>query len=157
LWTKNPPQHDFFSEQTVIAAGEEQDHYQYKPSKLLKSPSSRAIAVVDRSANIPQAAKDIVRARFQFRGKSPYAPDLVLVNEFALKDFCQEAIRCLTQELSEVANFSSKSKIQAPTEIQKQLQSAGATTLVSGARGSVQLLRSKSVQSKLWKTRDSPY
>jgi len=60
---QKPPQHDFFSEQTVIAAGEEQDHYQYKPSKLLKSPSSRAIAVVDRSANIPQAAKDMVSGR----------------------------------------------------------------------------------------------
>lgn len=33
------------------------------------------------------AARTIIAARFGFGGTSPYAPDLVLVNEFVKKDF----------------------------------------------------------------------
>jgi hypothetical protein len=141
---QRPTEDKFYTEQIIIvAADQDRDFHSNGPSKLLKSPSSRAVAVVDRSADISKAAKDIVRARFRFSGKSPYAPDLVLVNEFALEQFCQAAVRCLTQDLSEWVNSNSTSKLQARGVSQEELLAAGATTLVTGASGSIQLLRTR--------------
>lgn len=60
----------------------------------LRSPSnSRCVAVVDRTADIESAAKAIATARFSFGGTSPYAPDLVLVNEFVKKEFFEACSR----------------------------------------------------------------
>jgi hypothetical protein len=47
----------------------------------LQSPL-RAIAVVDRTADIEVAAQWLVFARFSFCGKSPYTPTIALVNEW---------------------------------------------------------------------------
>ena len=38
------------------------------------------------------AAKELVAARFAFGGSSPYAPDLVLVNEFVKEEFLKAAV-----------------------------------------------------------------
>ncbi|EXA34301.1 hypothetical protein FOQG_14459 [Fusarium oxysporum f. sp. raphani 54005] len=51
------------------------------------------IAVVDRTADIQQAAQALCTARFSFKGKSPYAPDLVLVNEWVMQVFLQACVR----------------------------------------------------------------
>lgn len=61
-------------------------------NELISLPQSRAIAVVDRTANVQLAAKELVTARFSFNGTSPYAPDIVLVNEFAKKEFLQAVV-----------------------------------------------------------------
>lgn len=55
--------------------------------KLSAPSKARVIAVVDRSADIQNAAKAIAAARLSFSGSSPYAPDAVLVNEFVKKEF----------------------------------------------------------------------
>lgn len=51
------------------------------------------IAIVDRTANLEEAAEALLTARFSFNGTSPYAPDVVLVNEFVKKDFLNAVIR----------------------------------------------------------------
>lgn len=56
-------------------------------SHLVSPKDARCVAIVDRSANVDEAARAITAARFGFGGSSPYAPDLVLVNEFVKKDF----------------------------------------------------------------------
>lgn len=43
--------------------------------------------MVDRTANIPLAAKGIVEARLFANGTSPYSPDLVIVNEWTSEAF----------------------------------------------------------------------
>lgn len=48
--------------------------------------------MVDRTADIKTAASELVAARFSFRGHSPYAPDIVLVNEFRKQDFLQAVV-----------------------------------------------------------------
>ena len=54
----------------------------------LVSPSqSRVVAIVDRTADPAKAAQALVTARLSFGGNSPYAPDLVLVNEYVKKTF----------------------------------------------------------------------
>lgn len=148
---QRPTEDEFFTEQVIIiSANSDQDIQSHGSAKLLISPPSTAIAVVDRSANISKAAKDIVQARFRFCGKSPYAPDLVLVNDFALKEFCQAAVQYLTQDLSSVVNPSGISKPRTRGVSQTELQAAGATTLVSGANGTIQLLRTRLVEFLGW-------
>ncbi|KAE8861476.1 hypothetical protein PTNB73_07030 [Pyrenophora teres f. teres] len=57
------------------------------------SPNSRVIAVIDRTADLGSAAEQLVTARFAFGGTSPYAPDIVLVNEFIKKDFLEHVLK----------------------------------------------------------------
>ncbi|KAF2192022.1 hypothetical protein K469DRAFT_622015 [Zopfia rhizophila CBS 207.26] len=68
--------------------------------QLISRSDARVIAVVDRTADLALAAESLVTARFSFGGTSPYAPDLILVNEFVKKDFLEHAlqhlVRCLT-------------------------------------------------------------
>ena len=62
--------------------------------KQLASYSKVPTAViVDRTADLEKAAQAIIKARFGFKGRSPYAPDVVLVNEFVKKDFVQALLR----------------------------------------------------------------
>lgn len=65
-------------------------------NQLLSSSQTRCVAIVDRSANIDDAARAITAARFGFGGTSPYAPDLVLVNEFVKKEFFEACSRYAT-------------------------------------------------------------
>lgn len=58
------------------------------------------VAVVDRTADVQIAASELVTARFSFGGRSPYAPEVVLVNEFRKRDFLQAVV-------SECVNFGS--------------------------------------------------
>ncbi len=66
-------------------------------SQLISSSRARAIAVVDRTADIEVAARAITRARFSFGGASPYSPDLVLVNEFAKERFFKACLKYATE------------------------------------------------------------
>lgn len=65
-------------------------------SQLRSLENTRCVAIVDRTANIDEAAKAITAARFGFGGSSPYAPDLVLVNEFVKKEFFEACSRYAT-------------------------------------------------------------
>lgn len=59
----------------------------------LASPSdSCTLAIVDRTADVQFAARELAAANLAFGGSSPYAPDVVLVNEFARKDFLQALV-----------------------------------------------------------------
>ena len=44
-------------------------------------------AIVERDADIQAAARALILARFGLRGRSPYAPEIVFVNEWVKKDF----------------------------------------------------------------------
>lgn len=62
-------------------------------NQLSSNSSARAIAIVDRDADIESAAKSIVKARFSFRGTSPYSPDLIIVNEYIKSEFIEACSR----------------------------------------------------------------
>lgn len=79
----------------------------------LVSPSeSRAVAIVDRSAHLQKAASALVAARFSFGGRSPYAPDLVLVNEFVKNEFVVAVI-------SETLKFTARLGIANAVDVNK--------------------------------------
>jgi hypothetical protein len=65
-------------------------------SQLLSAATARTVAVVDRTADVEAAAKAITSARFSFGGTSPYAPDLVLVNEYAKQAFFEACSKYAT-------------------------------------------------------------
>ena len=53
--------------------------------------------VCAKPADVEAAAKAITTARFSFGGASPYAPDLVLVNEFVKAPFYEACSRYATR------------------------------------------------------------
>ncbi|KAK4542362.1 hypothetical protein LTR36_006818 [Oleoguttula mirabilis] len=63
-----------------------------KANELASAAATRTIAVVDRTADVQLAAHELVAARFSFRGRSAYAPDCVLVNEFVKHAFLQAVV-----------------------------------------------------------------
>jgi hypothetical protein len=71
-----------------------------RTNEILSSTTSRVIAIVDRTADIDAAAKAIVTASFSFQGTSPYAPDLVIVNEWVKKEFFDACMKYVTQVFS---------------------------------------------------------
>ncbi|EXJ86107.1 hypothetical protein A1O1_06476 [Capronia coronata CBS 617.96] len=124
------------------------------PSRTdLVPPSTRSIAIVDRAANTREAAAAVLRARFSFAGQSPLAPDVVLVNEFRLKEFCTSVAELTSKYLAAQfeggvgANGSTgagagagagRSPPATATKISStELQQAGAEILVSGSKGAV--------------------
>ncbi|KAM6540359.1 hypothetical protein FALCPG4_002077 [Fusarium falciforme] len=60
----------------------------YLPSR----PESLSLGVVDRTANVKAAARELVQSRLAFRGSSRQAVDWVLVNEFAVEEFLDAVI-----------------------------------------------------------------
>jgi acyl-CoA reductase-like NAD-dependent aldehyde dehydrogenase len=60
---------------------------------LVSDPEARVVAVIERDADLEVAAQELVKARFALRGRSPYAPDLVLVNEWVKRPFLEAVVR----------------------------------------------------------------
>lgn len=75
----------------------------------LASSHSYVLAVVDRTADLERAAKHLVTARFAFGGTSPYAPDLVLVNEFVMKRFCDLVLKYAIPYLTDTSTSIKRS------------------------------------------------
>ena len=70
------------------------------PRALTSPVTARTVALVDRTADLSAAAQSLVAARFAFGGRSAYAPDVVLVHEFALKGLVEALIPQSSKYLS---------------------------------------------------------
>jgi len=117
--------------------------------KQIISPSNaRVVAVVDRSADLESAASALVRARFSFAGRSPYGPDLVLVNEFVVDEFRSKVAEHTAKAFARnsvpnrkarhIEKRSSGSSIIAAEE-------EGTIVVISGANGTVMSVQKRSV------------
>ncbi|KAH9883343.1 Aldehyde/histidinol dehydrogenase [Xylariomycetidae sp. FL2044] len=101
---------------------------QSSTTQLLSSPTARTVAFVDRTADIQAAAKAITTARFSFGGTSPYAPDLVLVNEYAKKEFFEACSKYATlafardSEIRRVSGNQSEATRKAVKESEEKRQ-----------------------------------
>ncbi|KAI7158523.1 ALDH-like protein [Hortaea werneckii] len=83
---------------------------------LLSSPAkSITVAIVDRTADITLAAQELVAATFAFGGRSPYAPDYILVNEFVKRAFLRVVV-------AECAKFNSLQAVNPPAEKSSKAQ-----------------------------------
>ena len=125
-------------------------------SKAIATPLARTAAIVDRTADLSNAAKELVRARFSYGGGSPYAPDVVLVNEFCLQDLAsavaQHALHFLAGDINDHGSTTvnghvpttNVSRPQKSSSLKAQLdKDQSATTIASGSRGSVVLIRDR--------------
>jgi hypothetical protein len=107
---------------------------------LLSSPSGlRAVAVVDRTANLQEAATDLVSSRFALNGRSPYAPDMVLVNQFCMQPFIElvikHAAKLLTSDGPGPATVPKHGK--EPSMLDKIGSENGVKVIVSGTSWAV--------------------
>jgi acyl-CoA reductase-like NAD-dependent aldehyde dehydrogenase len=110
--------------------------------------SARAVALVDRSSDVASAARSIVHARIAFGGQSPYAPDIALVNEFAVEEFLQAAKIALsdfiqeTQEQDITALQNSGEDVEsAPSE--NDLRDSGADVIMRGGMGTIAVVEKR--------------
>ena len=124
----------------------------------LVPPSTRSIAIVDRSANMQEAASALLRARFSFGGQSPLAPDVVLVSEFRVQEFCKSIAELTSKyfavqvEMNGSAKSSHAENARTARASANELDQGGAETLISGSRGSVARVndrRSKLLRKKI--------
>ncbi|KAK2601824.1 hypothetical protein QQS21_004607 [Conoideocrella luteorostrata] len=71
------------------------DALRHRHKRLVQDVPDRArvITIVERNADIQNAANLLVNSRFALRGKSLYAPDVVLVNEWIKKDFLNAVVK----------------------------------------------------------------
>ncbi|QDS74300.1 hypothetical protein FKW77_003808 [Venturia effusa] len=111
------------------------------PLKVLSPPTASVLAIVDRTANLEEAAEALLIARFGFNGTSPYAPDVVLVNEFVKKAFLNAVIRKSIDFMTGrhgngVAN--EKSSNSRRTQTTEDLSSKkGVNVITSGSNGTI--------------------
>ncbi|KAK5129995.1 hypothetical protein LTR08_002550 [Meristemomyces frigidus] len=91
---------------------------------LVLTSSTPTVAVVDRTANVQLAARELVAARFSFGGQSPYAPDCVLVNEFVKQAFLQAVVsECVKLATGETVNGHEKRKLPVIDKVQEHISS----------------------------------
>ena len=89
------------------------------------------------------AASSILRARFAFGGQAPIAPDLVLVNEYRVKELfnaiAEKSGRYFAQqlEMNGSVDHALAAKVRAARTSSLELDKAGAETILSGSRGTV--------------------
>ncbi|KAF2170594.1 hypothetical protein M409DRAFT_19411 [Zasmidium cellare ATCC 36951] len=97
---------------------------QPRMNQLTHFEQAHVVAVVDRTADVQTAARELVAARFSFRGSSPYAPDVVLVNEFRKKDFLQAVIgECINLGSGVEMNGQIKGKTPSSNLVNERLSS----------------------------------
>ena len=99
VFTITPPGHKNESDIGIVEVLQDSNskHSSTSGSRctILRTPDAdnKTIAIVDRTADLEEAARAILAARFNFQGKSPYAPDYVLVNEYVKKPFLHACMR----------------------------------------------------------------
>jgi hypothetical protein len=122
-------------EPNCIQVAQTEDGGGHRPNILLSPSNALVVAVVDRTANLEEAAKTLTIARMSFSGKSPYAPDIILVNEFVKKDFLQAIIRHSTQYMA--AENGSATEEQKRAGGAARIELKGFRTITSGSNGSI--------------------
>lgn len=105
---------------------------------ISSDPSARTVAIVERDADIETAADALIAARFSLGGRSPYAPDLVLVNEWVKRDLIialsARSARYLADSITgPVGSSNGKQKTQKPkkSSIASKAVEEGSATIIS--------------------------
>lgn len=121
---KTLPEQHLALDGAVIVDQTSKDQATPRINELRSASASQCIAIVDRSADIEAAAKAIATARFSFGGTSPYAPDLVLVNEFVKKEFFEACSRHASSLFAGEAGDSKKRQQKSGGNREEELKKA---------------------------------
>jgi hypothetical protein len=112
-------------------------------------PSTRVVAVVDRSANVSEAASIIGVSRTAFNGQSDYSPALVLVNEFVADEFLFHLTQVIISPVREEKATSTSSRHSKETrddlnQLQSELsRDKNLKLVISGENGSILEIRDR--------------
>lgn len=106
------------------------------------SSTTRTVAIVDRTADLTSAAEAIATARFAYGGNSPYAPDVVLVNEYAKSQFLRALMQATMDQLSlrisvDAKSSPSRNSQQTASLIAAEIEGKRATSISSIGEGSL--------------------
>lgn len=113
--------------------------------------STQAVTIVDRTADLTSAAEAIATARFAYGGNSPYAPDLVLVNEFVKSQFLRALMQATMDQLSlrmsvDAKSSPSRNSQQTASLIAAEIEGNRATSISSIGEGSLVDVNSRDSQ-----------
>ncbi|KAJ4319255.1 hypothetical protein N0V84_006446 [Fusarium piperis] len=102
---------------------------------LVSNPKAPVIAFVERDADVQAAAKALVSSRLGLGGKSPYAPDVVYVNEWVKKDLLSALVQQSTNFMAGPAG-SSRAGNSPKSGLTRQVEKDSSAHIVSsGPRG----------------------
>ncbi|KAI8632759.1 Aldehyde/histidinol dehydrogenase [Xylariaceae sp. FL1651] len=100
------------------------------PYRLLSNPEALITAIVERDANIATAAKSLAMARFGLQGSSPYAPDLILVNELVKDQLAAAVVEQIGRFKAEASNNSGRTAGFADGGILHEIQGCKDTDII---------------------------
>lgn len=107
-------------------------------------PSARAVALVDRSADIASAARSIVQTRFVLGSQSRYAPDVTLVNEFAVREFIDAAIVALSENIEGTYHQGTPASLCGKDGLtDKEQRAAGVQVVFRGDLGTIAIVEDR--------------
>ncbi|EEU42946.1 uncharacterized protein NECHADRAFT_95375 [Fusarium vanettenii 77-13-4] len=101
---------------------------------LVSNSKSPVLAFVERDADVQAAAKALVSSRFGLGGKSPYAPDVVYVNEWVKKDLLRALVQQSTDFMANPA-LSRRSVKAAKSDLAKQAEKDGSVNAIASGSG----------------------
>ncbi|PYI19517.1 aldehyde dehydrogenase PutA [Aspergillus violaceofuscus CBS 115571] len=147
--SEDRPDVSFLSQ--VVVLNQNGDAGQISGQSISSPSTARTIAVVDRTADVPAAAEALVAARLTFGGRSPYSPDVVLVQEFVMKEFVEAVLQRSSKYLGG-QNGEARQAVANPRRaspgaslLDAAHKDAGSRVLVSGSEwGVVEVLDRKS-------------
>ncbi|KAF4980027.1 hypothetical protein FZEAL_3889 [Fusarium zealandicum] len=98
-------------------------------------PKAPVAAFVERDADVEATAKALIGARFGLQGKSPYAPDIVFVNEWIKKDMLRALVQQSTDFMIDATSLQNRGKM-VRSELLKEVEREGQTSVIfSGSSG----------------------
>ncbi|KAI4730370.1 hypothetical protein E4T49_01692 [Aureobasidium sp. EXF-10728] len=116
--------------------------------QLMSKPAGRVVAIVDRTANVESAAKEIFASRMQYGGKSRYAIDQVFVNEFVAVEFLaalQEQFSIHAEALDQNVKYAHAGVEQMETKfVQSEPVAEGCELLARKGKARAVLVNSRS-------------
>ena len=101
---------------------------------LVSNSKAPVLAFVERDADVQAAAKALVSSRFGLGGKSPYAPDVVYVNEWVKKDLLRSLVQQSTDFMANPAS-SRRSAKAAKSELAKQAEKDSSVNIIASGSG----------------------
>jgi hypothetical protein len=123
--------------------------------QLIGAHKSRAVAVVHRSADLPEASQMITTSRLSPHNTSPFSPSLVYVHQSAISEFRET---CLAYSDDFPSPYANKSACTiAGTEIDKLLKEAECQGVVKTFHNPTSGLSIVEVQPRLHRYVSSPY
>ncbi|MCJ1472615.1 hypothetical protein MMC13_001264 [Lambiella insularis] len=148
--SESRPPGDFMRQCTLVQDYEPEAPHNTRGT-LISPNALRSVAVVDRTARIEEAAHTIVQARMSRRGSSPYAPDVVLVNEFVVEKFMTCTLQHVARYMAHsdaLVNGHSHKKPRQPLWESEQIvdnaeKSEDIRVVTRGSRGSILYIQNR--------------